>query len=142
MAQLRPSSAEPYRWWRLMYGPTLLLHRCPTPAGAQHHRRRPSFPWGTKSRGIQQPRGNKLQGITSGQTELQGEQQQRLRRTKQRLKRKQQEQISWNTKVKTQTKTTLNLQGCGRNEDVNINDNRRTSTRNRTRDHMCEEAAP
>ena len=33
MAQHRPSSIVPHRWRRLRYGPTLLLHRRPTPAG-------------------------------------------------------------------------------------------------------------
>ena len=102
----------------------------------------PQIPLGDETPGNTQPRGNKLQGQTLGQTKLQGEQQQRPRRTKQRLKWKQQEQRSWKTKVKTQTKTTPNLQGCGQNEDVKINDNRKTSTGNRTRDHMGEKAAP
>ena len=96
---------------------------------ARHHRRRPSFPLGTKPWGTQQPWGNKIQGQTSGQTDLQGEQQQRPRRTKQRLKRKQQEQRSWKIKVETPKRTMPNLQGYGRYEDVNNNDNRTTSTR-------------
>ena len=35
MAQHRPPSVKPNRWRRLTYGPTLLLHRRPTPAGAR-----------------------------------------------------------------------------------------------------------
>ena len=32
---------------------------------ARHHQRRPSFPWATKPRGTQKPRGNQLQGKKS-----------------------------------------------------------------------------